>query len=101
MVRVYFKLRDGSKHPLDGLPGQDLMRLARDQGVAIEGACDGALACSTCHVVVDPDWVKMLPSKSVDESDLLSLAHGLTRTSRLACQIKLTDALDGLTVALP
>ena len=59
------------------------------------------MACSTCHVVVSPDWFALLPPASADEEDMLDLAAGVARTSRLACQITLTEALDGLTVKIP
>ena len=63
--------------------------------------CGGVCACSTCHVIVDPEWHELLREASEDEEDMLDLACGLTATSRLGCQIRLTPALDGLTVALP
>jgi len=69
--------------------------------VDIEGACEGSLACSTCHVIVDPEWYNKLEKPTEDEEDMLDLAYGLTRTSRLGCQIVLTDKLDGLVVKLP
>ena len=59
------------------------------------------MACSTCHVVVDSDWYSKLPAPSEEEEDLLDLVFGLTRTSRLGCQVTMTEALDGLTVKLP
>ena len=59
------------------------------------------MACSTCHVIVEPDWHGKLPPPEEDEEDMLDLAVGLTRTSRLGCQVAVTDALDGLTVRLP
>ena len=66
-----------------------------------KGACEGSLACSTCHVIVDPAWFKKLESPTEDEEDMLDLAFGLTQTSRLGCQIVMTDELDGLVVKLP
>jgi 2Fe-2S ferredoxin len=77
------------------------MEIAHRHGVDIEGACEGALACSTCHVIVEPDWSRRLEEPSEDEEDMLDLAFGLTATSRLGCQIVMTEALDGLTVTLP
>jgi 2Fe-2S ferredoxin len=67
----------------------------------MEGACEGALACSTCHVIVADEWFDKLPAASANEEDMLDLTYGVTRNSRLACQITITDALDGLTVSLP
>src|SRR5207302_9227085 len=69
--------------------------------IDIEGACEGSLACSTCHVIVDPEWYDLLKEASEDEEDMLDLAFGLTATSRLGCQIIITEELDGLVVKLP
>ncbi|MEL0145222.1 MAG: 2Fe-2S iron-sulfur cluster-binding protein, partial [Alphaproteobacteria bacterium] len=70
-------------------------------GIDIEGACEGAMACSTCHVIVDPNWYDRLDEPTEDEEDMLDLAPGLKPTSRLGCQIIITEALDGLVVHLP
>ena len=67
----------------------------------IEGACEGSLACSTCHVIVDPAWFRKLARPTEDEEDMLDLAFGLEKTSRLGCQIVMTTELDGLVVRLP
>ncbi|HEU0117633.1 MAG TPA: 2Fe-2S iron-sulfur cluster-binding protein, partial [Alphaproteobacteria bacterium] len=67
----------------------------------VEGACGGAMACSTCHMIVDAKWAGKLPPASDDETDMLDLAPGITKTSRLGCQIRLTPAMDGLIVKLP
>jgi len=67
----------------------------------MEGACEGSMACSTCHVLVDESWLARLPPASEAEEDMLDLTYGVARTSRLACQILVTPALEGLTVALP
>jgi 2Fe-2S ferredoxin len=101
MPSVIFILRDGSKREIAAEAGENLMNLARNNGLDVEGACDGAMACSTCHMIVDPAWIKKLPPPVEDETDMLDLAPGLTKTSRLGCQIKMTDALNGLTVKLP
>jgi 2Fe-2S ferredoxin len=69
--------------------------------VDIEGACEGSLACSTCHVIVAPEWFSRLEDITEDEEDMLDLAFRLTNTSRLGCQIIITEKLDGLTVSLP
>jgi len=69
--------------------------------VPLEGACEGSLACSTCHVIVDSAWYGKLQTASEDEEDMLDLAFGLTHTSRLGCQIKMSEELDGLVVKLP
>jgi len=81
--------------------GLSVLEIAHRNDVPLEGACEGSLACSTCHIVVDKDDYERLPEASEDEEDMLDLAFGLTHTSRLGCQITITDELDGLTVALP
>ena len=78
-----------------------MLEIAHRNGIDIEGACEGSLACSTCHVIVDPEWYDLLKEASEDEEDMLDLAFGLTKTSRLGCQIIITEELDGLTVQLP
>ena len=81
--------------------GISLLEVAHQNDIDLEGACEGSLACSTCHVIVDEkDYAKLTPATE-DEEDMLDLAFGLTQTSRLGCQIMMTDALDGLTVKLP
>ena len=67
----------------------------------LEGTCEGQMACSTCHVIVDPDWFPRLPEAVEEEEDMLDFAAGVQRTSRLSCQIELTAELDGLTVSIP
>lgn len=100
-MKVNFILKGGLKQEYEADVGQTLLDVARRHGIDVEGACGGAMACSTCHVIVDSNWYKKLPPASVDETDMLDLAPGITRTSRLGCQIKLTEALNGLTVKLP
>ena len=78
-----------------------ILEIAQNNGIDIEGACEGSLACSTCHIIVDKDWYKKLDEPSWDEEDMLDLATGLTVTSRLGCQIVLSEELDGLKVTLP
>jgi len=101
MPNVIYILRDGERRQIAAENGQSLMQIAQANGLDVEGACGGAMACSTCHVIVDKDWYAKLLPPSSDESDMLDLAPGLARTSRLGCQITMTDALDGLTVRLP
>jgi len=81
--------------------GETLLRAGQAAGEPLEGTCEGQLACATCHVVVDPAWFARLPPASAEEEDMLDLAPGAVRTSRLSCQIRLTAALDGLGVRLP
>ena len=101
MARLTFIIRDGSRTEVDAPIGLSVMEIARRNGIDIEGACEGSLACSTCHVIVDPDDHDRLAEPTEDEEDMLDLAFGLTHTSRLSCQIIMTEELDGLTVTLP
>ena len=101
MPKITFIERDGTRREVDAPLGRSVLEIARRHDIDIEGACDGSLACSTCHVVVDPDWYDLLAAASEDEEDMLDLAVNPTRTSRLGCQIVVTEELDGLTVALP
>jgi 2Fe-2S ferredoxin len=101
MPKVVFIQRDGAKLECAAQPGLSLLEIAHRNNVDLEGACEGSLACSTCHVVVEPEWYDVLPDATEDEEDMLDLAFGLTKTSRLGCQIKITEELDGLTVSLP
>ncbi|TSD84821.1 2Fe-2S iron-sulfur cluster binding domain-containing protein [Mycobacterium sp. KBS0706] len=101
MPRIIFIEPDGNRREIDAPAGLSIMEIAHKYDVDLEGACEGSLACSTCHVIVEPDWYeKLLPARE-DEEDMLDLAWGLTKTSRLGCQIIMNDDLDGLTVRLP
>lgn len=86
---------------LQGAAGDSLMQLARAAGLPSFGECNGSLACATCHVVVDPDWAARLDPVSDDEEAMLDTVFDLAPTSRLSCQIRLSDALDGVRVSLP
>lgn len=102
MTRVVFISADGEhRSEVEASPGESLLAVAQADGQPLEGTCEGQMACSTCHVIVDPADFARLPRASEMEEDLLDLASHVTRTSRLACQIVLTDALDGLTVRVP
>jgi 2Fe-2S ferredoxin len=101
MPRIIFIEPDGNRREIDAPAGLSIMEIAHKYDVDLEGACEGSLACSTCHVIVEPDWYGRLQPAREDEEDMLDLAFGLTKTSRLGCQIIMTDALDGLTVRLP
>jgi 2Fe-2S ferredoxin len=92
---------DGTRHEVDAPVGLSVLEIAHRNKIDLEGACEGSLACSTCHVIVDPEDYERLPEPTEDEEDMLDLAWGLTHTSRLGCQIIITDELDGLTVKLP
>ncbi len=101
MPKMTFIQRDGSRLDVDAPLGLSVLEIAHKYNVDIEGACEGSLACSTCHVIVDPSWFGKLARPTEDEEDMLDLAFGLEKTSRLGCQIVMTPALDGLTVKLP
>ena len=101
MPKVTFIDRDGTRIEVDAPVGLSLLEIARKYDIDIEGACEGSLACSTCHVIVDSEDFERLEEPTEDEEDMLDLAFGLTKTSRLGCQIIVTEELDGLTVTLP
>jgi ferredoxin len=102
MITVRFVSADGATtQDARGSPGDRLLDLAQAYGQPLEGTCDGQMACSTCHVIVATQDFEKLPPASEEEEDMLDLALGATRTSRLACQIELTEALDSLTVSIP
>ncbi|MGI4975344.1 MAG: ferredoxin family 2Fe-2S iron-sulfur cluster binding protein [Janthinobacterium lividum] len=101
MPTMTFVQRDGSRREVDAPLGLSVLEIAHKHDVDVEGACEGSLACSTCHVVVDPGWFPKLAKPTEDEEDMLDLAFGLQKTSRLGCQIVMTKDLDGLVVALP
>lgn len=101
MPSMTFIERDGNHRTVDAPTGLSVLEIAHKHGVDIEGACEGSLACSTCHVLVDPEWFAKLARATEDEEDMLDLAFGLEKTSRLGCQIVMSAALDGLTVRLP
>lgn len=101
MPKMTFIQTDGTRNEVDAPLGLSVLEVAHKHGFDLEGACEGSLACSTCHVVVEPEWYDILPDATEDEEDMLDLAFGLTKTSRLGCQIIVTEELDGLTVRLP
>jgi 2Fe-2S ferredoxin len=101
MPSMTFIERDGTRRVVEAPLGLSVLEIAHKHGVDIEGACEGSLACSTCHVIVDPGWFAKLAEPTEDEEDMLDLAFDLQETSRLGCQIIMTDALDGLVVKLP
>ncbi|HEY9164221.1 MAG TPA: ferredoxin family 2Fe-2S iron-sulfur cluster binding protein [Magnetovibrio sp.] len=101
MPKITFVDSDGNRKEVDAPVGLSVLEVAHKNGVDLEGACEGSLACSTCHVVVAQEWFDKLEEASEEEEDMLDLAFGLTHTSRLGCQIKMTDELDGLVVSIP
>jgi len=101
MPKMIFVERNGQPREVEAPLGLSVLEVAHKHGVDIEGACEGSLACSTCHVIVDPDWYTKLRPAAEEEEDMLDVAFGLQKTSRLGCQIVMSDELDGLTVRLP
>ncbi len=102
MPKMTFVSPDGTvRKEVDAPVGLSVLEIAHRNDIDLEGACEGSLACSTCHVVVEPKWYDELDDPTEEEEDMLDLAFGLTHTSRLGCQIKMTEDLDGLVVTLP
>jgi 2Fe-2S ferredoxin len=101
MPKMTFIDADGNRKEVDAPVGLSVLEIAHKNDLDLEGACEGSLACSTCHVVVDDKWFAKLDDATEEEEDMLDLAFGLTHTSRLGCQIKMTEELDGLEVTLP
>ena len=102
MTLVRFISADGSQvQEVRAAPGDRLLEVGQNAGQPLEGTCEGQMACSTCHVIVDPDDFARLPRASEEEEDMLDLAAHVTRTSRLSCQIWLTAELESLTVLIP
>jgi 2Fe-2S ferredoxin len=101
MAKMTFIKPDGSRHEVDAPEGLSILEIAHKHGFDLEGACEGSLACSTCHVIVDDAWFDKLDEATEEEEDMLDLAFGLTHTSRLGCQIIMTPELDGIVVSLP
>lgn len=102
MTRVRFISADGrTTVEAEGADGSRLLELAQANGQPLEGTCEGAMACSTCHVIVAAADFGKLPAASGDEEDMLDFAFGVTRTSRLACQIMLGEGLETLEVRMP
>ena len=102
MTRIRFVSPDGHTiREVDAPAGERLLDVAQADGQPLEGTCEGQMACSTCHVIVAAEDFDKLPPASEEEEDLLDLAAHVTRTSRLSCQIVLSEALETLTVRIP
>ena len=101
MVKITFIEKDGNEKVVDAPLGLSILEVAHKNDVDLEGACEGSLACSTCHIIVEPEFFDKLPSAREEEEDMLDLAFGLTQTSRLGCQIMVTSELEGLRIRLP
>ncbi len=101
-VTLTFKSRkDGSSKTVEAFIGDNLLRCAQSHGVELEGACECSVACSTCHVILDDDLYDGLPEATEREEDMLDMAFGLTPTSRLGCQVIITEGMEGAVVELP
>lgn len=101
MVKITFVLKNGQEKEVDAPIGLSVLEVAHRNDIDLEGACEGSLACSTCHIIVEQEFFDKIPSASENEEDMLDLAFGLTTTSRLGCQINVTEDLEGLRVRLP
>ena len=101
MPKMTFVNPDGTENVVDAPNGLSVLEIAHKNDIDLEGACEGSLACSTCHVVVAEEWFNKLKDPEEEEEDMLDLAFGLQQTSRLGCQIIISDELDGLKVHVP
>ena len=100
-MKIEFVMSNGDTVSAHAEVGDNLLRVAQAAGLPLEGPCEGQMACSTCHVIVAGEWFDRLEEASEEEEDMLDLAAGVARTSRLSCQIDLTEEMDGLTVTIP
>jgi 2Fe-2S ferredoxin len=102
MAKITFIQHDGKEQTVDGTPGMSVMETAvKNMVPGIDADCGGACACATCHVYVEPEWTDKTGTRSTMEEDMLDFAFDVRDNSRLSCQIKVTDALDGLRVQVP
>ena len=101
MLKMTFVEPTGVRHEVEAQEGLSVLEIAHRHGFDLEGACEGSMACSTCHVIVDEAWYAKLPPAGEEEEDMLDLAFDVRPTSRLGCQISITPDVDGLVVNLP
>ena len=102
MARITYIEHDGREHVVEVKTGLSVMEGAVKNGVpGIDADCGGACACATCHVYVDVAWIAVTGLRTGPEAELLEFADGVADNSRLACQIKVSAALDGLRVTMP
>ena len=101
MPKINFIIQDGSLKTFEAPVGLSVLEIAHKYNIDLEGDCEGSLACSTCHVIIDEEYFKKLDSATEEEEDMLDLAFGLEKYSRLGCQIIMTEKIDGLIVRLP
>lgn len=100
MSKINFIINNTTQKTVEATVGLSILEIARQNSIFIEGACDGAMACATCHVIIDDNFYSKLPPPSESEEDMLDSAFGLTKTSRLSCQIIFTKELEGIKVYL-
>jgi 2Fe-2S ferredoxin len=101
MAKIIFEISDTEELEVEAPIGLSILEIAHKNNIEIEGACGGSLACATCHVILDKKYYDMLDAPIEAEEDMLDLAFGLTHTSRLGCQIIITEELDGMRLKLP
>ena len=102
MAKITFIQHNGTEPTVDGLPGMSVMESAvKNMVPGIDADCGGACACATCHVYVEPEWVPKTGARGAMEEDMLDFAFDVRDSSRLSCQIKVSDGLDGLRVTVP
>ena len=101
MAKLIFIDSNGKEKVVDAEIGLSILEIAHKNHIDLEGACEGSLACSTCHIILEEKDFDKLDEPTEEEEDMLDLAHGLTHTSRLGCQIIMTEDLDGLKIKVP
>ena len=101
MPKIIFVEADGKEKEVEAKNGLSILEIAHENDIDLEGACEGSLACSTCHVIFDQPTYDGLKEPSEEEEDMLDLAWGLTQTSRLGCQIIMNDSLEGVKIIIP
>ena len=101
MTKIIFIEPNGNEKTIEAENGLSILEVAHNNGIDLEGACEGSLACSTCHIIVEKSFFDNLPDPSDEEEDMLDLAFGLTHTSRLGCQIIVDEKLEGMKVKIP
>ena len=101
MPKLIFVDSEGTETSVEAENGLSVMEVARDNDLEIEGTCGGSISCCTCHVIIDKDWFSIVGGPNPDEEDMLDLAVGLQSTSRLSCQIEVSNKLDGLRMTIP
>ena len=99
-MKIHFHTAKGETVTAEAEPGVPLLEVAQAAGMPLEGTCEGQMACSTCHVIVAAEWFDRLPHASEEEEDMLDQAFFVKSNSRLGCQIKISESLDGLVVRL-